>query len=167
MAADDCTRPAAPGSTGASAMTVAEELVKNHLPFTGQDRRHYLARRRNHGGSICLPITVHACQTLAFEAGFRLTEAQARAVARHLIAEAASLEETVHWHPFDDGQRVVVDLRQPSNERCVVGVQDGWFELDVPPPGIYFVRNSCNPSLPSPAFDQIANSERPHDHPIS
>ena len=61
--------------------------------------------------------------------------------------EPRALALRVHYRPG----RIVLDLAQPGNTRCVVVTQEGWSIEDVPPADVVFVDSGR--ALPDPAHD--------------
>lgn len=68
-------------------------------------------------------------------------------------AKARRLEETtpLYLRCHSTTSRVVIDLAQPGNTKCVVIKDGGWSVEDAPPTGVFFKRTSQTLPLPLPA----------------
>lgn len=138
------------GKAPGLAVRLRQHVQKHHEVFpAGHDGRIF-AQPKEGGRAELLtgPFVVRAAGKLGDGSASLTTSAKEAAAvlcARAANGQPRPLALRVHYN----GQRIVLDLAQRGNTRCVVVTPEGWTVEDVPPPEVVF-QMSGDP-LPEPA----------------
>jgi hypothetical protein len=128
---------------------LADAVLKTNQARTGQDGVEYLIAKRPDAGGLAKPLTVKEMLRAAKAIKMRVSTAQCKKAKDYVAAEALDNLVELALRVHESPGRIVIDLGQAGNERCVVITPDSWQVLEYPPPGVYFVRTNTQP-LPDP-----------------